>query len=55
MLLIGAALILTMIVGFVWLSRAAAARRFHSAVDAYVEREIKRRRSEIHHSTKGKE
>jgi hypothetical protein len=39
-----AALVLTAILGIVWLSRARAARRFNAAVDAYAEREIDRGR-----------
>jgi hypothetical protein len=43
--LLGAvALVLTPILGAVWLSRARAARRFNAAMDAFAEREIDRER-----------
>ena len=43
--MLGAAgLVLTAILGIVWLSRARAARRFNAALDAYAEREIDRER-----------
>src|SRR5262249_36771886 len=43
-LLGAAALVLTAILGIVWLSRARAARRFNAAVDAYADGEIDRAR-----------
>jgi hypothetical protein len=43
-LLGAAALVLTAILGLVWLSGARAARRFNAAVDGYPEREIERER-----------
>jgi hypothetical protein len=43
-LLGAAALVLTAILGIVWLSRARAARRLNAALDAYAEREINRER-----------
>jgi hypothetical protein len=39
-----AVLVLTAILGTVWLSRASATKRFYAAVDAYAEREIDRER-----------
>jgi hypothetical protein len=39
-----AALVLTVIIGIVLLSRARAARRFNAAVDTYAQREIDRER-----------
>jgi hypothetical protein len=43
--LVGAGvLVLTTILGMVWIARARAARRFYAAVDAYAEREIARER-----------
>ncbi len=44
-LLAAAALALTAVLGFVWQSRARAARRWNAALDAYAEREIARARS----------
>jgi hypothetical protein len=42
--LVAVALVLTAILGAVWLSRAQATRRFNAAMDAYARREIDRLR-----------
>jgi hypothetical protein len=49
-----AALVLTAILGIVWLSRARAARRFSAAMEACAEREIDReRRWNAPHTVRG--